>query len=444
MLLSTIFSFALAQEANLRNEKTDNAQTPAVNLRKGKTDNAQTPAVTLTCNSGEYLTSMQKLVDSAPSRDVADDGIYKAEEYIRAELRKACNEENVFDQKFSVSGRDAFNIVGFLPGTSTQFYVLGAHHDSTSDGKPTAPGVDDNGAGTVDLLQIAKLLKDTPNRQYGIVFASFSAEEEGLLGSQEFVKNKWFQDRKKDFLGALILDQLGTNMKDGNQFIFETKHLSNAENAVQHILGALSAALPSDAQKDEHYNAFGSDHMTFLNEGLPSVLLISRNNEKEAAAYGHTENDDMSVLELPYAVKACSLALRTVYLLLAPASMKVTQTQAPIKVAKSPAPIKVPDSVQPVILTKTMNTEAVESPIKPHFVLPKEPISISAVSDDSQKAPKVSPPTPAQHTPKHLRSHPGSPRYKALLILSVVLFIGLCCYLVKILLGFVSKLRLRS
>jgi len=427
MLLSTIFSFALAQEAN---------------LRKGKTDNAQTPAVTLTCNSGEYLTSMQKLVDSAPSRDVADDGIYKAEEYIRAELRKVCAEENVFDQKFSVSGRDAFNIVGFLPGTSTQFYVLGAHHDSTSDGKPTAPGVDDNGAGTVDLLQIAKLLKDTPNRQYGIVFASFSAEEEGLLGSQEFVKNQWFQDRKKDFLGALILDQLGTNMKDGNQFIFETKHLSNAENAVQHILGALSAALPSDAQKDEHYNAFGSDHMTFLNEGLPSVLLISRNNEKEAAAYGHTENDDMSVLELPYAVKACSLALRTVYLLLAPASMKVTQTQASIKVTEPPTPIKVAktDSVRPIVLTK-----ALESPIKPHFVLPdKEPISIPAISDDSQKAPVVSPPTPAKHTPKHLRSHPGSPRYKALLILSVVLFIGLCCYLVKILLGFVSKLRLRS
>jgi len=409
MLLSIIFSFALAHEAN---------------LRKGKTD--KSPEVSgvhsLTCNSGEYLTSMQKLVDSARSRDVADPGIYKAEEYIRKELREVCTE--VFDQKFSVSGHDAYNIVGTLPGTSTQFYVLGAHHDSTSGGKPTAPGVDDNGSGTVDLLQIAKLLKNTPNRQYGIVFASFSAEEEGCLGSQEFVKNQWFQDHKKDFLGALILDQLGTNMNDGNQFIFETKHLPtvhNAENAVQHILSALNAALPSDAQKSEHYNAFGSDHMSFLDKGLPSVLLISRNNEQEAAAYGHTENDDMSKLELPYAVKACSLAATTVYLLL-------TQSPASIKVAK----------------TDSVLTKALESPIKPHLVLPKEPISISAISDDSQKALEVSPPIPAAHTKKHLRSRPGSPRYKALLILSVVLFIGLCCYLVKIILGFVSKLKLRS
>ncbi|MBI3365540.1 MAG: M28 family peptidase, partial [Ignavibacteriae bacterium] len=95
------------------------------------------------------------------------------------------------------------NIAGFLEGTDPalkgQVVLLGAHMDHLGMGgegslQPDTvavhPGADDNASGTAGLLEIAQYLSShRQSLKRSILFLSFSGEEEGLLGSDHYVKN---------------------------------------------------------------------------------------------------------------------------------------------------------------------------------------------------------------------------------------------------------------
>jgi len=79
------------------------------------------------------------------------------------------------------------NIIADTPGgDDNHTVVLGAHLDSVSNG----PGVNDNGSGSAAILEVAckmGLLHIEPG--YKVRFVFFSAEEEGLLGSEYYVSH---------------------------------------------------------------------------------------------------------------------------------------------------------------------------------------------------------------------------------------------------------------
>ena len=81
-------------------------------------------------------------------------------------------------------GRTA-NVVATLRGTTHPeiVYVVGAHYDSHQNG----PGADDDATGTAMVLELARVLKAQP-LPATVVFALFTGEEAGLLGSREFAK----------------------------------------------------------------------------------------------------------------------------------------------------------------------------------------------------------------------------------------------------------------
>jgi Zn-dependent M28 family amino/carboxypeptidase len=62
--------------------------------------------------------------------------------------------------------------------------ALGAHTDSVAAG----PGINDNGSGTVGILEVAKALSKYTITN-AVTFNFWSAEEEGLLGSAYYVEN---------------------------------------------------------------------------------------------------------------------------------------------------------------------------------------------------------------------------------------------------------------
>jgi hypothetical protein len=98
----------------------------------------------------------------------------------------------------------ARNVVGYLPATSATtgvekpWVMLGAHYDHLGRGghgnslarKEEAGeihhGADDNASGTAAVLGVAELLSKQPRRR-NVVFAFWSAEEIGLLGSAAYV-----------------------------------------------------------------------------------------------------------------------------------------------------------------------------------------------------------------------------------------------------------------
>ena len=96
------------------------------------------------------------------------------------------------------------NILATLKGTEDPdiIYIVSSHFDSS----PRGPGADDNTSGTVALLDAARVLSDHP-MPATIVFASFTGEESGLLGSREYVRQAVANDIK--LVGALNNDMLG-------------------------------------------------------------------------------------------------------------------------------------------------------------------------------------------------------------------------------------------
>jgi hypothetical protein len=101
------------------------------------------------------------------------------------------------------SGQTA-NVVATLRGTVNPdlVYVVSSHYDSVAVG----PGADDDTSGTAALLEAARILAGHP-QPATIVFASFTGEEAGLLGSREFVRRA--VAGKLNVVGALNNDMIG-------------------------------------------------------------------------------------------------------------------------------------------------------------------------------------------------------------------------------------------
>ncbi|MFO0733362.1 MAG: M28 family peptidase [Nitrospiraceae bacterium] len=74
-----------------------------------------------------------------------------------------------------------------LPHTSA--LVIGAHRDHFGrQGGLLFAGADDNASGTAVLLEVARVLASAPTLPlHPILFVSFSGEEQGLIGSREYV-----------------------------------------------------------------------------------------------------------------------------------------------------------------------------------------------------------------------------------------------------------------
>jgi peptidase M28-like protein/WD40 repeat protein len=96
------------------------------------------------------------------------------------------------------------NVVATLKGTVNPelIYVVSSHYDSVAVG----PGADDDTSGTAALLETARILAGHP-QPATIIFASFTGEEAGLLGSREFVRRA--VAGKLNVVGALNNDMIG-------------------------------------------------------------------------------------------------------------------------------------------------------------------------------------------------------------------------------------------
>jgi Peptidase family M28 len=108
-----------------------------------------------------------------------------------------------FERQNALGGQTA-NVIATLRGTVNPelIYVVSSHYDSVAIG----PGADDDSSGTAALLETARLLANHP-QPATIMFASFTGEEAGLLGSREFVRRAIAN--KVGIVGALNNDMVG-------------------------------------------------------------------------------------------------------------------------------------------------------------------------------------------------------------------------------------------
>ena len=107
------------------------------------------------------------------------------------------------DSRIQIDSKHRFvtsdNVVGILPGSdpdlASEYVILMAHLDHTGV-KPTPEegddeifnGAMDNAVGVSAMLEVARLLKESPPGR-SVVFIALTAEEKGLNGSDYFARN---------------------------------------------------------------------------------------------------------------------------------------------------------------------------------------------------------------------------------------------------------------
>ena len=114
-------------------------------------------------------------------------------------------------QDFTVGGAGTRNIIGRIKGRKeNEVYILTSHMDSTAAMSGTnnpAPGADDNGSGTVLVMESARVLKSLGvSFEYSLEFIAFSGEEQGLIGSYYYVDHI---PQGKVVKGVINVDMVG-------------------------------------------------------------------------------------------------------------------------------------------------------------------------------------------------------------------------------------------
>ncbi len=147
----------------------------------------------------------EKALFDFDSKHITRPGNKLAAEYLFAAYKSFGYEPEYqwFAGRGALGGQTA-NVIATLMGTVNPelVYVVSSHYDSVAAG----PGADDDSSGTAALLETARIMADKP-QPATIVFASFTGEEAGLLGSREFVRRA-VADRVR-IVGALNNDMVG-------------------------------------------------------------------------------------------------------------------------------------------------------------------------------------------------------------------------------------------
>jgi hypothetical protein len=192
------------------------------------------------------------------------------------------------------------NVLAALEGSDAQlrheWVIISCHHDHNgADGDEVFNGADDNGSGTVGVLEIAEAYalaaQDGHRPMRSILFAAFNSEERGLLGSWAFVERPPVPlDR---IVAVLNLDMVGRDeeIPEGGGARFRGLPAQSAEsnhNAVN-LLGysrcasltrtierantALGLTLKQVLDNNPSNLLRRSDQWPFLQRGVPAMFF---------------------------------------------------------------------------------------------------------------------------------------------------------------------------
>ena len=171
---------------------------------------------------------------------------------LQREIKKA--KLSVSHNKFIATSH---NVVAESPGETDKIIILTAHYDST----PCSPGAQDNAAGTVELLELARLLAGK-KFQRRIRFIFCGSEEMGLAGSEHHSSMHIEELKNVDFLINLDVG--------GDPFSSVRIPIIGTDITVHFIESILRQSGYAAKVLGEIYS---SDNMPFSRLGVPSLSI---------------------------------------------------------------------------------------------------------------------------------------------------------------------------
>ncbi len=203
------------------------------------------------------------------------------------------------------------NVFGVLPGldtTNKEVVLIEAHYDTRCEGLcDTAcysPGMDDNGSGTVLVMELARIMTRYAY-DHTIVFALVTAEDQGLYGAKAF--SQWIKDNNirmravlnNDVIGGFICGQTasppgcpGLNNIDSTHVRIFSYSTYNDSTAVsphkqlaryirlhqeEQINPLLATPMDIDIIITEDRTGRSGDHIPFRQKGYSAIRFTSRN-----------------------------------------------------------------------------------------------------------------------------------------------------------------------
>ncbi|OGS30006.1 MAG: hypothetical protein A2218_12685 [Elusimicrobia bacterium RIFOXYA2_FULL_53_38] len=200
--------------------------------------------------------------------------VYIANQFLGLDLRpfESKNLMHKFEGEIGGNTYQFINIIGKLHGSSPRFageyVVISAHYDHLpSKNGAIYPGANDNASGVAVLLELVGYFsKHRPKRS--LLFAAFSGEEEGRLGSRDFVAK--LPPAGLAAINAVInLDTIGSLNK--TQLIVVNAESSDAWSG---IIRAVSSNVGLEAEIAAR-DLDSSDQVSFIEKGIPGVQLFT-------------------------------------------------------------------------------------------------------------------------------------------------------------------------
>ena len=181
-------------------------------------------------------------------------------------------------QDFDHEGVLMRNVLGMIKGVdTTKYVVISAHYDHLGMRKDTIfTGADDNASGVSGLLSLAKhwVNKNTPP-PCTLIFAAWSGEEKGMLGSKFFVEN--FTPGKGAFLLNMNFDMISrSDPKDSTCNILEIGVLKGRDDFKQFAEEQnISSGAGFNLDFWETDGNGGSDYISFSAHGIPVMAFFA-------------------------------------------------------------------------------------------------------------------------------------------------------------------------
>ena len=206
------------------------------------------------------------------------------------------------------------NMLGYMEGTDkkNELIVISAHFDhiGLNEGEDKVNnGADDDGSGTVTVLQLAKAFaqakKDGHGPRRSILFMTVTGEEEGLFGSEYYVTHPVFP--LANTVADLNIDMIGRkdpqhNGKPDYVYVIGSDKLSSELHDINERNNKLYTQLDFDYTYNDQSHPdrlyYRSDHWNFAKNNVPVIFYFDGIHEDY-----HKPSDEVSKIDFDLLAK---------------------------------------------------------------------------------------------------------------------------------------------
>lgn len=216
---------------------------------------------------------------------------------------------------------DSENILAFIEGTEKpdEIIVVSAHYDhvGTQNGV-VYNGADDDGSGTVAVMEIAKAFQSAKKAGKGpkrsILFLHVTGEEHGLFGSEYYADNPIFP--LANTVVNLNIDMIGRDDPDnrGKDYVYVigsemlSSELKVINEAANKKTNNLELNYKYDDPNDPNRLYYRSDHYNFAKNNIPVAFFFDGIHEDY-----HKPTDDPEKIDYPLLEKRTQLVFTTAW-----------------------------------------------------------------------------------------------------------------------------------